>query len=209
MHACACAPSLRCAAAVDRCACPLPSLPASCLPSLTDARGFASIWPAFFDQLGPVLRRVPWVTTVGNHGERSQHCCSQRLVTACSQAACPPLALLTCFLRSTTAAAERDWPGSGDRFPAVIDSGGECGVPYMRYTRMPGPEGGPPSVGSGAGSGRGEGRVAGDIADKPWFSLDFGPVHLLQFSTGARACLPAARGSRWRASSNALFALPS
>lgn len=31
------------------------------------ARGFSSQWDAFWDQLGPTVRRVPYMTTVGNH----------------------------------------------------------------------------------------------------------------------------------------------
>ncbi|KAL4439452.1 hypothetical protein ABPG77_008781 [Micractinium sp. CCAP 211/92] len=86
------------------------------------ARGFSSQWDRFFDQLGPVVRRVPYVTTVGNH--------------------------------------ERDWPASGDRFPAQYDSGGECGKAYYRHTLMPTP-----------------------AEDKPWYSFDFGPIHFIQYST--------------------------
>lgn len=55
---------------------------------------------------------------------------------------------------------ERDWPNSGDRFPAQYDSGGECGVPYNRRLKMPTP-----------------------AEDKPWYSFDFGPIHFLQYST--------------------------
>ena len=32
---------------------------------------------------------------------------------------------------------ERDWPSSGDRFPTMRDSGGECGVPHERRFLMP------------------------------------------------------------------------
>ncbi len=31
------------------------------------ARGYSSQWDAFFDQLGPVVRRLPYMTTIGNH----------------------------------------------------------------------------------------------------------------------------------------------
>eukprot|EP00884_Botryococcus_braunii_P013968 jgi/Botrbrau1/22572/Bobra.176_1s0005.1 len=56
---------------------------------------------------------------------------------------------------------ERDWPGTGDRYPSgVRDSGGECGIPTERRLQMP--QAGP---------------------DKPWYSYDYGPVHLLQYST--------------------------
>ena len=55
---------------------------------------------------------------------------------------------------------ERNWPNSGDRFPAQYDSGGECGVPYERRLQMPRP-----------------------AEDKPWYSFDFGPIHFLQYST--------------------------
>lgn len=55
---------------------------------------------------------------------------------------------------------ERNWPHSGDRFPAQYDSGGECGVPYERRLQMPRP-----------------------AEDKPWYSFDFGPIHFLQYST--------------------------
>lgn len=69
---------------------------------------------------------------------------------------------------------ERDWPRSGDRFgdAGVWDSGGECGVPYMRRLGMPqGPGGG----------------------EAPWYSFDHGPIHILQYSTGG-APPPAAVG---------------
>ncbi len=55
---------------------------------------------------------------------------------------------------------ERNWPNSGDRFPAQYDSGGECGVAYERRLQMPRP-----------------------AEDKPWYSFDFGPIHFLQYST--------------------------
>jgi acid phosphatase type 7 len=32
---------------------------------------------------------------------------------------------------------ERDWPDSGDRFPSMTDSGGECGVAHERRFLMP------------------------------------------------------------------------
>ncbi|KAI7845277.1 hypothetical protein COHA_001120 [Chlorella ohadii] len=100
------------------------------------ARGFSSQWDVYFDQLGPTVRRMPYMTTVGNH--------------------------------------ERDWPGSGDRFPAQYDSGGECGIPYYRRTRMPTAE-----------------------EDKPWFSFDFGPIHFIQYSTGKEP--PGAWFALWKA----------
>ena len=56
---------------------------------------------------------------------------------------------------------ERDWPGTGDRFPSgVEDSGGECGVAYERRLTMP-------LTGPG----------------QQWYSFDFGPIHFLQYST--------------------------
>ncbi len=76
------------------------------------------------------------------------------------------------------ARVQRDWPASGDRFPAQYDSGGECGKAYYRHTLMPTP-----------------------AEDKPWYSFDFGPIHFIQYSTGkprfgslppARAPSPAA-----------------
>ena len=91
---------------------------------LSYARGYAVQWETFFDQLSPVVRRMPLMTVIGNH--------------------------------------ERDWPGSGDRFGMAYDSGGECGVPYELRTGMP-------------AAGR----------DRPWYSFDHGPVHFLQYSTGA------------------------
>lgn len=42
-------------------------------------------WDVYWDQLGPIVRSVPYMTAIGNH--------------------------------------ERDWPESGDRFPAQYDSG--------------------------------------------------------------------------------------
>lgn len=76
----------------------------------------------YFDQVQPLVTKMPYMTTIGNH--------------------------------------ERNWPDSGDRFPAQYDSGGECGVPYERRLQMPRP-----------------------AEDKPWYSFDFGPIHFLQYST--------------------------
>ena len=76
----------------------------------------------YFDQVQPLVTKMPYMTTIGNH--------------------------------------ERNWPNSGDRFPAQYDSGGECGVPYERRLQMPRP-----------------------AEDKPWYSFDFGPIHFLQYST--------------------------
>lgn len=85
-------------------------------------RGFSSQWDVYFDQIQPLVTKMPYMTTIGNH--------------------------------------ERNWPNSGDRFPAQYDSGGECGVPYERRLQMPRP-----------------------AEDKPWYSFDFGPIHFLQYST--------------------------
>ncbi len=85
-------------------------------------RGYSSQWDVFFDQVQPLVTKMPYMTTIGNH--------------------------------------ERNWPNSGDRFPAQYDSGGECGVAYERRLQMP--------------------RSA---EDKPWYSFDFGPIHFLQYST--------------------------
>ena len=71
------------------------------------------------------------------------------------------LSSLPCPALPSLPALQRDWPASGDRFPAQYDSGGECGVPYYRRTRMPTP-----------------------AQDQPWYSFDFGPIHFLQYSTG-------------------------
>ncbi|XP_024524876.1 nucleotide pyrophosphatase/phosphodiesterase isoform X1 [Selaginella moellendorffii] len=54
---------------------------------------------------------------------------------------------------------ERDYPGSGSMY-STPDSGGECGVPYRSYFRMP----------------------VQDI-DKPWYSIAIGPVHFTVIST--------------------------
>lgn len=85
-------------------------------------RGYSSQWDVFFDQVEPLVTKMPYMTTIGNH--------------------------------------ERNWPNSGDRFPAQYDSGGECGVAYERRLQMPRP-----------------------AEDKPWYSFDFGPIHFLQYST--------------------------
>jgi acid phosphatase type 7 len=54
---------------------------------------------------------------------------------------------------------ERDYPGSGALYN-VTDSGGECGVSYMKRLQMP---------------------VAG--ADQPWYGFDYGSVHVFMIST--------------------------
>eukprot|EP01117_Protostelium_nocturnum_P003237 TRINITY_DN14196_c0_g1_i1.p1 TRINITY_DN14196_c0_g1~~TRINITY_DN14196_c0_g1_i1.p1 ORF type:complete len:572 (-),score=157.83 TRINITY_DN14196_c0_g1_i1:70-1785(-) len=53
---------------------------------------------------------------------------------------------------------ERDFPNSGSLFDGK-DSGGECGVPYERRFIMPA------------------------APKKPWYSFDYGPVHIVGFST--------------------------
>mmetsp|Transcript_7002 Transcript_7002/g.16780 ORF Transcript_7002/g.16780 Transcript_7002/m.16780 type:complete len:454 (-) Transcript_7002:1012-2373(-) len=55
---------------------------------------------------------------------------------------------------------ERDFPGSGDRFGVVQDSGGECGVPHEKRAIMP---------------------IQG--LDQPWYSFNWGPIHFTMFST--------------------------
>ncbi|KAH9313298.1 hypothetical protein KI387_028333, partial [Taxus chinensis] len=54
---------------------------------------------------------------------------------------------------------ERDFPKSGSYYEG-LDSGGECGVPYEKYFQMP---------------------VIGQ--DKPWYSIEHGPVHFTVMST--------------------------
>ncbi|KAJ7519051.1 hypothetical protein O6H91_20G020900 [Diphasiastrum complanatum] len=54
---------------------------------------------------------------------------------------------------------ERDFPGSGSVY-CGLDSGGECGVPYETYFQMPT-----------------QGK------DKPWYSIEQGPVHFTIMST--------------------------
>ena len=63
---------------------------------------------------------------------------------------------------------ESNWPAHGDAFNGEgnLDSGGECGVPYI--ARMP-----PPGLEPGA-------RLS-DAA--PWYSFETGPVHFVQSST--------------------------
>lgn len=86
------------------------------------ARGYVSQWDRFHEQMEPLIARLPYMTSIGNH--------------------------------------ERDWPGSGDRFPSQTDSGGECGVAHERRFLMP------------------------SIAqDAPWFSFDHGPIHFVHYST--------------------------
>lgn len=53
----------------------------------------------------------------------------------------------------------RDFPKSGSYYEGS-DSGGECGVPYEKYFQMP---------------------VNG--RDKPWYSIEHGPVHFTVMST--------------------------
>ncbi|CAM6097263.1 unnamed protein product [Calypogeia fissa] len=54
---------------------------------------------------------------------------------------------------------ERDNPGSGSYYE-LVDSGGECGIPYYRYFQMP-----------------------IFAVDKPWYSIESGPVHFTFAST--------------------------
>lgn len=162
----------------------------ACQPA--DARGYGSIWDAYWDQLGPVVQRVPYMTAVGNHGEApmvahrwpaegaagqgSSGCRAQRSSGGGPHprraAVCAGGALLTLprpLARMRPVPAERDWPASGDRFPGsaqVYDSGGECGVAYYRHTRMPTPaEDQPWCVGGWAAGGGRQGRWDRRVSD--------------------------------------------
>jgi hypothetical protein len=53
----------------------------------------------------------------------------------------------------------RDHPDSGSYYGG-FDSGGECGIPYYKYFQMP-------TLG----------------VDKPWYSIEAGPVHFTIAST--------------------------
>ncbi len=59
---------------------------------------------------------------------------------------------------------EADWPGTGDRFAnssmPVMDSGGECSVPYLRRLAMP---------------------RANEAS--PWYTFEYGPITFVQYST--------------------------
>ncbi|KJE91696.1 hypothetical protein CAOG_02793 [Capsaspora owczarzaki ATCC 30864] len=68
---------------------------------------------------------------------------------------------------------ERDWNNSGALFPGY-DSGGECGVPYNARFLMPGSK---PTSKAGV-------RMDGGIVkDSPWYSANYGPIHLTVMST--------------------------
>lgn len=59
---------------------------------------------------------------------------------------------------------ETDWPGTSDRFAnssiPVMDSGGECSVPYLRRLAMP--------------------RAS---EATPWYTFEYGPITFVQYST--------------------------
>lgn len=105
------------------------------------ARGYASEWDFFMQQIEPIAARIPWMTSIGNH--------------------------------------ERDWPASGS-VVGLTDSGGECGVAYRARFPMP-----PPTNTSGEPQGPKFRRVSRGAAsdDSPWYSFDWGPVHILVYST--------------------------
>jgi hypothetical protein len=67
--------------------------------------------------------------------------------------------LLWCPSNWTLCVVYRDFPGSGSVYPTP-DSGGECGIPYEAYFQMP-------SQGP----------------DKPWYSVEYGPIHFTMMST--------------------------
>lgn len=111
-------------------------------PSRADARGFSSQWDVYFDQLGGTVRRVPYMTT-GTAVIKIELLLPPALfltglptVLSCDRAGVPPSLVPTgLFLPCGPAVGnhERDWPGSGDRFPAQYDSGGEVrAVPAVR-----------------------------------------------------------------------------
>lgn len=85
------------------------------------AEGFASTWEEFFDQLQPLMTRLPYMVNPGNH--------------------------------------ESDSKNSGSYYQGH-DSGGECSVPYTKRFRMP-----------------------RESDDKPWYSFEYGVVHVIMMST--------------------------
>ena len=83
---------------------------------------------------------------------------------------------------------ERGWPSSGAA-RGGRDSGGECGVAYVRRFRMPPPVWSGSELGGGivdsfrAASGAGVTREAsvGAADDALWYSFEFGPVIVIMF----------------------------
>ena len=60
------------------CSSPLhPCIPPPLLPPPPDARGYGSQWDRYFDQLGPLVRRMPYMTSVGNHEVRDVLVCGE------------------------------------------------------------------------------------------------------------------------------------
>lgn len=68
----------------------------------------------------------------------------------------------------------RDFPGSGSVYDKS-DSGGECGVAYESYFQMPTP-----------------------AADKPWYSIESGPVHFTVMSTEHKWTAGSEQVSWWK-----------
>lgn len=68
----------------------------------------------------------------------------------------------------------RDFPGSGSVYK-TYDSGGECGVAYESYFQMPTP-----------------------ATDKPWYSIESGPVHFTVMSTENNWTAGSEQASRWK-----------
>ncbi len=66
---------------------------------------------------------------------------------------------------------ERDYPKSGGMYSSR-DSGGECGIPTLAYFPMPG--------GGWKPDNKQEKAV---VTDSPWYSFDYGPIHVTVMST--------------------------
>ncbi|KAJ4971659.1 hypothetical protein NE237_004758 [Protea cynaroides] len=96
------------------------------------ATGFLVEWDFFLHQIIPVASHVFYMTAIGNHERYS-------------------LFLLHIM---------QDYVGGSGSVYITPDSGGECGVAYETYFRMP-----------------------TTAKDKPWYSIEQGPVHFTVIST--------------------------
>jgi hypothetical protein len=89
------------------------------------ARGWAWIWERYFDMVQPLSVQLPWMTTVGNHGEF--------IFLLAFRTRLPSVVFCTaCSRWSSSPTSEVDTSANPLKLASGGDSGGECGVATIK-----------------------------------------------------------------------------
>eukprot|EP00958_Prasinococcus_capsulatus_P010012 scaffold973_cov399-Prasinococcus_capsulatus_cf.AAC.29 len=125
---------------------------------LAYAVGYQSVWQEYMSQVSAFASRVPYMTSVGNHGKHERLVCAAALSSVLSDAVFVPT--LSEFDEETS-----EWPPLLQATPSLYmknDSGGECGVPALTFFPAPHQHMGPYTS---------------------YWSYDIGNMHLISLNT--------------------------